>query len=164
MSTLPLKQPVVFRAGRHLYVIVGIFAALFVGIGVAAGGKSGDWAMAAGAVGIFGTLLGAVGYLRWEFNTEGFAYRSIMRNRYVAYDQIERGRFLSIVTEGAERGAYFEVVLKDGSTMKLSLRSFAVQAAGLLFSVFERLNIPIDEPQTRATRRMFDQIVKARPK
>ena len=163
MPSSSMNQPVAYRAGLHLFVVVGIFAALFIGIGIAVAGKRGDWTMLAGAAGVFAVLFGVVGYLRWEIGPDGFAYRSVMTNRYIAYDQIEKGRFVTIVVNDVEtRNAVFELQLKDGSTMKVSLRSFPVRAAGHLFDNFERSGIPVDEPQTGAARRMFDQIEAAR--
>jgi hypothetical protein len=153
------EQQVVFRAGRHLYVIVGIFASLFIALGVLIVLTKGDWTFAAVAGGGTLVLFSLLSYLKLEIREDGFTYRNLSTNRSVEFADIETAYVETIRADVAPQGvAAFWVRLKDEKAMKINLRTFPIRAAALLFTALERQGIPIDVPDTWAAQRMARQI------
>jgi hypothetical protein len=149
----------VYRAGLHLFVIVGIFAAFFIALGVVIAVKRSDGTFLAVAGGGTAVLFLLLCWLRLEIRPDGFTYRNLSMNRAVAFADVERAYFETLTADVAPQGvATFWVGLRDGKAIKVNLRTFPIRAAALLFTALERHGIPIDVPNTWAAQRMARQI------
>jgi hypothetical protein len=150
---------VVFRAGLHLYVLVGLLVSLFIGLGIAVAIRREDWTFLAvaggGAVVLFLLLL----VLRLEVRHEEFAYRNLSGSRTVPFTDIERAYFETVHADAAPQGvAVFWVEVRGGKRVKVNLRTFPIRAAALLFATLERHGVPIQVPDTWAAKRMNRQV------
>jgi hypothetical protein len=67
----------VYRAGIHLYAVVGVFALLFVTMEVFIAVKRGDWTFFAVVVGGSVVLFLLLQVLRLEVSPDGFKYRNL---------------------------------------------------------------------------------------
>jgi hypothetical protein len=153
------QRGVVFRAGLHLFILVGLLCALFLGLGVAVGARRGDWTflavVGAGALAVFLLPLA----LRLEVRPDAFAYRNLSGSRTVPFGEVERAYFETVRADAAPQGvAAFWVQLRGGKALKVNLRTFPVRAAALLFAALERHGVPIEVPDSGAAKRMYRQI------
>lgn len=85
------KRPqgrVVFRTGIHLFIIIGIFASLFLGLGIAIAIKKGDWTFLGVAGGATAVLFSLLGYLKLEIREDGLSYRNLSTNRSIDFVDI----------------------------------------------------------------------------
>src|SRR5438132_471641 len=89
-------QPVVFRIGRHLYVVAGVFATFFIALGIAVALKRGDWTLL--ALASFGTVVffALLSYPKLAVEPSGFTYRNLSMNRSIAFADIEQAYFKTL--------------------------------------------------------------------
>jgi hypothetical protein len=159
MTTKASEPELVFRAGTHLYFIIGIFASLFLALGVLIAIKTNEWAFLAVVGGGTAVLYALVSYLKLVIRENGFTYRNLSMNRSVEFAEIIKACFETVHARAAPQGAAaFWVHLGDGTAMKINLRMFPIRAAAVLFSTLERHGISIEVPDTWAAQRMAGQI------
>ena len=71
------QDGIMCRAGMHLFLIVSIFASLFLGLGLSIAIKRGDWTFLVGAgVGSLVVFL-LLSHLKLEIREAGFTYRNL---------------------------------------------------------------------------------------
>lgn len=156
---------VVYRAGIHLFVIVGVFASLFATLGLFIAVKQGDWTFL--AVVVCGTvvLFLLLGVLKLEISLAGFKYRNLSGTRDVAFREVSRAFFEVVSADVAPQGvAAFWVERRNGTRVKVNLRTFAVDAAAALFTALEKQGIPIEVPDHSAAQRAAAQVQEAQTK
>lgn len=150
-------EPQSFRAGTHLYVVVGGFATLFAAVSIFAAIKQGDWTLPAAVVGGTAVAFGALQVLRLEVGPDGFKYRNLSGSRGVEFAEVSRAYF-EIVTANGVSVAAFWVDRSSGKRVKVNLRTFPIRAAAVLFPALEARGIAIEVPDHRGTRRARDQV------
>jgi hypothetical protein len=147
-----------FRAGTHVFVLVGVAATFFMALALAAGIRSGDWSFAAALAAVIVLWLGLLSILKLEIRPDGFTYRNLSGIRSVEFADVEIAYFKTIVMNGMPAAAAFWVRLRDGKGIKINLRTFSVRAAAVLLSALDAHEIPIRVPDTWPARRMAGQI------
>ncbi|MCE9530463.1 MAG: hypothetical protein K8T89_04930 [Planctomycetes bacterium] len=151
--------------GAHLLVVVGIFAALFAGLGAFIAVKKGDWSY-------FGIIVAAAAFffillqvLRLEIGPKGFKYRNLSGSREVAFADVGRAYIEVLRAKNAPQGAAgFWVEQRDGSRVKVNLRTFPIEAAAVLFTALESHGVQIEVPDLWAARQMAEQVRAAQAK
>lgn len=152
-----------FRAGGHLYIVIGILSILFVGLGVAIGVSRGNWTFLAVAAAAATVLFLLLQVLRLEVGPAGFKYRNLSGSREVAYADVSRAYFEVVRAEGAPRPAVaFWVDRRVGGRVKVNLRTFPIRAAAALFTALETHGISVEVPDEPEAHRVNDQIKAAR--
>jgi hypothetical protein len=155
----------VYRAGIHLFAVVGVFTSLFAVLGLFIAVKKGDWTFLAVVVGVAAVLFLLLQVLRLEVGPSGFRYRNLSGSREVAFADVGRAYFEVVRAKNAPQGvAAFWVERRDGERVKVNLRTFPVEAAAVLFTALEAYGIQIEVPDAWATRRMAEQVRAAQAK
>jgi hypothetical protein len=148
-----------FRVGAHLCVVVGLAAALFIGLGVSVWLKNGDRAILGIAVGVFGALAVVLATLRLDVTRDGCTARSLFGATTVRFADLARAYFEVTRHESAPQGAAsFWVQPRSGAAHKVNLRVYPIEAAALLFRALDAHGVAIDVPDAWAARRMNDQV------
>jgi hypothetical protein len=159
------EEAVVFRVSVGVLIIAGIFASVFLALGIIIAITRGDWTVLAvigAATAIFYALLH---YLRLEVRPGGFTYRNLSMNRSIEFAEVEKAYFETMVADVAPQGvATFWVQLRRGRPIKINLRTFPLRAAASLLTALELQGIPIEVPESWAAQRMARQIRKEQPK
>lgn len=154
-----------YRAGVHLYVLIGIPATILFAIAVAAGVRTGDWKMAAVVVATVAVWFALLAILKLEIRTDGFRYRNLTGVRSIQFADIEYAYFVTLRSSHTPQGvASFWVRSRSGAATKVNLRTFPIRAAAVLFAALDAHQIPIQVPDTWAARRMAKQIRDAQAK
>jgi hypothetical protein len=160
--------PRTFRVGVHLWVVVGVFAALFIGLGAMVYSKRGDGGFLAIAVGATVLACGMLATLRLRIDRQACTESGLFGSTTVRYADVARAYFEVTRAAKAPQGvAMFYLQPRGGVPVKLSLRVYPVQAAALLFAALEAQGIAIDVPDEWAAQRMEKQIraaMRARPR
>lgn len=159
MGGEPTSASQVYRVGIHLLIVVGVFVSLFAALGFAIALKSGDWTFLAviAAVAAVSFLLSQV--LRLEVRRDGFTYRNLSGSREVTFLDVRRAYIEAVRANAAPQGVgVFWVERRDGTRVKVNLRTFSIRAAAALFTALEMQGIPIEVPELWAARRLADQV------
>jgi hypothetical protein len=165
MGGTPSAGSKVYRVGVHLFAVVGVFAFLFVVLGVFLVLKKGDWTFLAVVVGVAVVLFLLLQVPQLEVGRDTFKYRNLSGSREVAFTDVARAHIQVVRATKAPQGvAAFWVERHDGGRVKVNLRTFPIQAAAALFTELERHDIQIDVPDEWAARRMADQVRAAQAK
>jgi hypothetical protein len=150
-------SPLAFRAGRHLYAVIGVFVSLFSALGALIVVKRGDWTFL--AVVVAAALFLLLQVLRLQVGFDGFKYRNLSGSREVAFAEVGRAYMDVVRSQHSPQGvARFWIERRDGRRVKVNLRTFPVQAAASLFTALEAHDIQIEVPDEWAARRMVEQI------
>jgi hypothetical protein len=83
-------SPLTFRAGGHLYAVIGVFVSLFAALGALIVVKRGDWTFLAVVVGVAAALFLLLQVLRLQVGFDGFKYRNLSGSREVAFAEVGR--------------------------------------------------------------------------
>lgn len=149
----------VFRAGLHLFVLIGLLVGLFLGVGTAIVVTKGDWTFLAAVGGMAVVLFSLLLVLKLEVRQAEFQYRNLSGSRTVAFADVERAYFETLRADVAPQGvAVFWVQPRKGRRVKVNLRTFPIRAATTLFSALERHGVAIEVPDGWAAQRMARQI------
>lgn len=149
----------VFRAAPRMFILVGVPAALGCSLGIAVGGKSGDWCVLGGFAALSFILFGLVILLKLELAAAGFRYRALIGSRKVAYPDVAAAFIHAVHVAGNPREfAKFAVETREGRLIRPALRAFPIEAAAALFAALEAHGIGIDVADSPGPRRMNDEI------
>jgi hypothetical protein len=158
-------SPLIFRAGVHLYAVIGVFVLLFAALGAFIVVKRGDWTYLAVVVGAAAVLFLLLQLLRLEVGSDGFKYRNLSGSREIAFTEVRRAYIDVVRSEYAPQGAArFWIERRDGGRVKVNLRTFPVRAAAILFTALEAHATQIEVPEEWAARRMVQQVRAAQAK
>ena len=110
----------VYRAGAHLFAVVGVFTALFAALGVLLAVQKGNWTFLVVVVVVTAVLFLLLQVLRLEVAPTGFRYRNLSGSRDVAFGDIGRAYLEVVRAKNAPQGvAAFWVERRDGGRVKL---------------------------------------------
>lgn len=154
-----------YRVGIHLLVVLGVFATLLATLGIFIWLRRGDWKFLGIVVVTSFLLFFLLQLLRLEIASTWFKYRNLTGSRKVDFTDIGRAYFEVLNTHKSPQGvAVFWVERRDGSRMKINLRTFPVEASAVLFNALESHGIQIEVPDAWSVRRTVDQIRAAQAK
>jgi hypothetical protein len=95
--------------------------------------------------------LASLAWLRLEIGPRGIRYRTVAGTRALAFDEIERAYFETVVNRAAPNGLHiFFVKPKAGKALRVDLRALRAGAAPRLLATLERHGIPLTLPGTAA--------------
>ncbi len=168
MNDLPNRTARSYGASVGLYVLTGLLAALFLGMGVGVGRQSGNWIPFYLFSGVLVLVLAMLQLMRFKVGPDGFTCRTTQAVETIDFADVTRGYFIItvVIHNGfpSQRVTDFGVEKKDGTTFRFNLRHYSVKAAAHLFDELDRHGIPIEVPDIPAAHRMDRQIRKAQAK
>jgi hypothetical protein len=159
MTNELLKEPLIYRNNPRLYVVIGFFASIFIVGGFVIGFRRGDWSFLAQMAGATAVLFLLLRVLRLEIRTDGFKYRNLTGSRKVEFADVSRAYLNVVRAEAVPQGvAVFWVERKDGSKVKINLRTFPVEAAAILVTALESHGIHVEVPDASAAQQFEKQV------
>jgi hypothetical protein len=155
----------VYHAGINQLVLIGILTLFFVALGIYNVAKSHDWSPLCVCLVAMTALFALQLVLRMEIGPTGFKYRNLSGAREIKYADVNRAYFDVIHASNAPQGvAAFFVERRDGTRVKINIRTFSVRAAADLFTKLESHGIQIEVPDAWAARRTVQQVRAAQAK
>lgn len=147
-----------FRGDARLYIIVSVWASLFIVLGAAITIKSPDqWSFLAIPIGGLVAFFAGLSYLRFEIGRDYFYYRNLSGSRRFRFSDLERAYFRPL-RGAASVGASFWAQPKGGRPSQINLWTFPIEAAARLFGALDRFGIPVEIPDVWGCQRMAAQI------
>lgn len=154
-----------FKAGRHVYAVVGVFSTFFVVLGGLVAFKTGDQALLLMSVGAFLALLLLLRILKLEIGEKEIFYRNLSGSHRIGFETIVRAYVDVLQTGHTPQGApRFWIETSEGTHVKVNLRTFPIRAAALLFTLLQSHDIRIDVVNQWSAQRFVKQIREAQSK